>query len=349
MQRLWFFLICLSSLQACSAPELALIKSSLDQALQQAEEQGKHLFVVASEADCESCNQYVNTLLTTNALRRALGNDFLLYQCNKNQIGNEYLFFATYSIASPTTYVFDPGGELVNVMVGAKEENEILNLVHATKRRNRYYGKFKSNLRLDEDQSIAFLNKIFAARKVIESTNPETAEIQHAVQELLFTQLQRPYFYNNYLLAKGYVRLGDEKQAVKFAEQALSFEDSYSIMLYRDLRDDMRFITGVVDAGNALAFEQTSFDFGQVPVQSRPKAVFSFMNRGHDAITIQNIVGSCNCMDIVFTDEKIAPGESGEVTVIYKAEEAGSFSKLLFVLTDHPDTFQQLSIKGIVK
>src|SRR5690606_12148328 len=111
------------------------------------------------------------------------------YQCSQNQIGNEYLFFATYSIASPTTYVFDPKGELVNVMVGAKEEKEIANLIRSTKKGDRHHGTFKSNLRLDEEDFIIFVNKILAARKVVESEKPATAEIQHAVQDLLLTQL----------------------------------------------------------------------------------------------------------------------------------------------------------------
>ncbi len=66
-----------------------------------------------------------------------------------------------------------------------------------------------------------------------------------------------------------------------------------------------------------LAFEEMEHDFGTIEQNSRNPKVFSFTNTGSEPLIISNAKGSCGCTVPNYPREPIAPGETGEIEVVY--------------------------------
>ena len=58
-------------------------------------------------------------------------------------------------------------------------------------------------------------------------------------------------------------------------------------------------------------------DFGNVDQDSQNKHVFKFRNSGEEPLVISNAKGSCGCTVPNYPREPIAPGEFGEIEVVY--------------------------------
>lgn len=67
-----------------------------------------------------------------------------------------------------------------------------------------------------------------------------------------------------------------------------------------------------------LAFGQSAHDFGTVPQNSENRHVFTFTNTGAEPLIIENAKGSCGCTVPQYPKEPVAPGETGEIEVVYK-------------------------------
>lgn len=67
-----------------------------------------------------------------------------------------------------------------------------------------------------------------------------------------------------------------------------------------------------------IKFKEDSYDFGKVMQDSENKKVFTFTNTGTEPLIISNAKGSCGCTVPVWPKEPIAPGETGEIKVVYK-------------------------------
>lgn len=67
-----------------------------------------------------------------------------------------------------------------------------------------------------------------------------------------------------------------------------------------------------------MTFATPSHDFGTVPQDSENRHVFTFTNSGSEPLIIENAKGSCGCTVPQYPKEPIAPGETGEIEVVYK-------------------------------
>lgn len=99
-----------------------------------------------------------------------------------------------------------------------------------------------------------------------------------------------------------------------------------------------------------IVFENLTHDFGTIEVSEEPyTAVFSFKNAGLLPLQVQVVSTPCVCTSASWTKEEIAPGESGEVTVTYKAE--GPLERMSFVFYVYSNGIPNpigVSIKGKV-
>jgi hypothetical protein len=68
----------------------------------------------------------------------------------------------------------------------------------------------------------------------------------------------------------------------------------------------------------SISFNETSHDFGTINQDSENKKIFSFTNTGSEPLIIENAKGSCGCTVPKYPKEPIAPGETGEIEVVYK-------------------------------
>lgn len=68
----------------------------------------------------------------------------------------------------------------------------------------------------------------------------------------------------------------------------------------------------------SMKFEESTYDFGKVMQDSENKKVFTFTNTGSEPLVISNAKGSCGCTVPQWPKEPIAPGQTGEIKVVYK-------------------------------
>lgn len=99
-----------------------------------------------------------------------------------------------------------------------------------------------------------------------------------------------------------------------------------------------------------VAFNESQFDFGAVQQDTKNEHVFAFTNTGSEPLIISNAKGSCGCTVPEYPKEPIAPGESGEITVVYSpGKQVGAQTKTVTVTanTDPPTT--KLQIRAMVE
>lgn len=67
-----------------------------------------------------------------------------------------------------------------------------------------------------------------------------------------------------------------------------------------------------------VTFAQMEHDFGTIKQNSENKYIFSFVNTGPNPLIIQDAKGSCGCTVPKYPKQPVAPGETGEIEVVYK-------------------------------
>ncbi len=68
----------------------------------------------------------------------------------------------------------------------------------------------------------------------------------------------------------------------------------------------------------SVKFENMNHDFGNISQDSENKKIFTFTNTGSEPLIIENAKGSCGCTVPKYPKEPIAPGQTGEIEVVYK-------------------------------
>ncbi|MDR9398768.1 DUF1573 domain-containing protein [Salibacter sp.] len=91
----------------------------------------------------------------------------------------------------------------------------------------------------------------------------------------------------------------------------------------------------------SVNFAQKAHDFGQIKQQTTNEKVFKFTNTGENPLIIQSAKGSCGCTVPEYPKEPIAPGDEGEIKVVYKpGKQKGRQSKTVTIQanTNPPQT-----------
>ncbi|MCR5151544.1 MAG: DUF1573 domain-containing protein [Prevotella sp.] len=98
-----------------------------------------------------------------------------------------------------------------------------------------------------------------------------------------------------------------------------------------------------------IKFDKTSHNFGSFP-ESNPKVscTFTFTNVGDAPLVLNQVMASCGCTTPTYTKTPIAPGEKGEVKVVYdgKGKYPGPFKKTVTVRTNGVPEATRLYIEG---
>jgi len=82
----------------------------------------------------------------------------------------------------------------------------------------------------------------------------------------------------------------------------------------------MNNIENVTPSGpvTTIQFKEMAHDFGTIKQDSDNKKIFKFTNTGSEPLIIENAKGSCGCTVPQYPKEPIAPGQTGEIEVVYK-------------------------------
>lgn len=95
-----------------------------------------------------------------------------------------------------------------------------------------------------------------------------------------------------------------------------------------------------------LKFPEPDFEFGTVNEGEKVSHVFEFTNTGKEPLVISNARGSCGCTVPEWPKEPIAPGEDGQMKVIFKPKpgQVGDQRKTVTVKANIPGGQTQLNI-----
>ena len=99
----------------------------------------------------------------------------------------------------------------------------------------------------------------------------------------------------------------------------------------------------------AIKFDETTHQFGNIPQGKPVTHVFTFTNTSAQEVKLSNVRASCGCTTPSWTREAIVPGGSGEIKVQFNAAAAGAFTKTVTVQTEGSERPIILYIKGTVE
>ena len=98
-----------------------------------------------------------------------------------------------------------------------------------------------------------------------------------------------------------------------------------------------------------IVFEKTVYDYGFIVRGGNGMCMFKFSNKGKVPLILSAVKASCGCTTPTWSNEPIAPGKTGEITVKYNTNLPGTFSKYITVSSNATVPTMTLQIKGEVK
>lgn len=100
----------------------------------------------------------------------------------------------------------------------------------------------------------------------------------------------------------------------------------------------------------SINFLSYKADFGKILSTSTSKHTFTFTNSGVEPLVITNVKGSCGCTVPQWTKEPIAPGETGEIKIVFKPKgQSGNQTKQITVSANTKPKNTILQIKADVQ
>jgi hypothetical protein len=97
-----------------------------------------------------------------------------------------------------------------------------------------------------------------------------------------------------------------------------------------------------------LTVENTEIDLGEVETESTKEIQIKLCNTGSGDFVFQGITTSCDCTEAECDQAKIPKGKSRELTIRYKAEQAGDFMRTVSIYGNMPASPLMLTLTGVV-
>ena len=98
-----------------------------------------------------------------------------------------------------------------------------------------------------------------------------------------------------------------------------------------------------------LTMESDMYDFGDVTANGTTEKVIEFTNTGKTPLIIKSAKGSCGCTVPKYSEEPIAPGEKGSLSVSFKAPaNNGKQTKTVTLTTNTAKTTETFKITANV-
>mgnify|MGYP006072390085 CR=1 FL=1 len=107
----------------------------------------------------------------------------------------------------------------------------------------------------------------------------------------------------------------------------------------------------VVDEANApkFEFEETVMQFGEISQGEKVKRLFTFTNIGKTSLIISDAKGSCGCTVPLWPRNPIAPGEEGEIEVVFNSNgKSGHVKNTVTLVANTVPNVMVLAIEGDV-
>lgn len=104
--------------------------------------------------------------------------------------------------------------------------------------------------------------------------------------------------------------------------------------------------TGTSEPLTSIQADRTSADLGSFARSEEQKVVFNLKNTGRHLLVVHDVTTSCGCITVDYPKEPVRPGDVLPLTVTYRADEAGYFSKTATVYCNAEGAPLVLNVKG---
>jgi hypothetical protein len=98
-----------------------------------------------------------------------------------------------------------------------------------------------------------------------------------------------------------------------------------------------------------ITFSESSYDFGTITKGDNVEHSYAFTNTGDEPLIITNAKASCGCTVPDWPKEPIAPGEGGEIPVVFNGRSAGTQNKTITITANTNPPKTRLTIRGKVE
>lgn len=104
-----------------------------------------------------------------------------------------------------------------------------------------------------------------------------------------------------------------------------------------------------VEKITSVEFTEEAFDFGAITQGEKAEHTFKFKNTGDHDLVIVSAKGSCGCTIPKWPKEPIAPGEEGEMFVVFNSEgKKGKQHKKVTVIANTEPATTVVALRGEV-
>ncbi len=102
--------------------------------------------------------------------------------------------------------------------------------------------------------------------------------------------------------------------------------------------------------GATLDLVDKTYEFGEIIQGAKVEYTFKFTNNGSQPLIISNVRTTCGCTVPKWPREPIAPGEGGEIFVVFNsAGKSGAQNKVITILSNASEQGTKVLLKGNVK
>lgn len=102
-----------------------------------------------------------------------------------------------------------------------------------------------------------------------------------------------------------------------------------------------------VEELTSIEFTEEAFDFGEITQGEKVEHTFKFKNTGENDLVIVSAKGSCGCTIPEWPKEPIAPGEEGEMFVVFNSDgKKGKQHKKVTVVANTEPATTVVALRG---
>ncbi len=152
-------------------------------------------------------------------------------------------------------------------------------------------------------------------------------------------------------LANTVILLGDSDGNVSYEQSAISTPVVSNAAANPAIQQDLQEATVIENVGPTtnIQFAEMEYDFGDIEQNTTNPKVFTFTNTGNEPLIISDAKGSCGCTVPDYSRQPIAPGETGEISVVYSpGKQVNQQTKTITVTANTEPATTVLRIKANV-
>jgi hypothetical protein len=142
---------------------------------------------------------------------------------------------------------------------------------------------------------------------------------------------------------------GDTKKSREMQSDQKGTEKANDGKQQMDLLEDQKTQQAQNQPTTTVKFDEYNHDFGTIDEGDSPEHIFTFTNTGDNPLILEKCKGSCGCTVPKCPKNPIAPGEKGEIKVVFNSKGKKNSQTKKVTVTGNTDPGQTiLTIKAQV-